>query len=275
MPRSPSPPSPASEEATAATIKSPPIARRIVWLYVISLGTLHLLALLALVPYFFSWTGVILMGLGVHIFGQGFSEWKAAGEGQADNTENQFYRSVQVIFLRTPQPGPQPPQRPVPLPPPRRPRTTKHFALRVLGELQVAKFVSYDKLRRLRDLLKMKDTIGADILYVQIRQHPPDEPLDAFYIYGGLSYGIGVLSVAGTLAGPWNYFLTSFPQDVDQFEGRAFWRSAGALWWTWNWFNLMMGSSNLFIPVDTGFTWGAGADASLGWMFLIDVAKPS
>ncbi len=48
-----------------------PVSRRIVWLYVISLGGLHLLALLAFVPYLFSWSGVVLMGLGVHIFGQG------------------------------------------------------------------------------------------------------------------------------------------------------------------------------------------------------------
>jgi stearoyl-CoA desaturase (delta-9 desaturase) len=43
----------------------------VLWRYAISLGTLHLLALLAAVPWLFSWAGVALFALGVFFFGQG------------------------------------------------------------------------------------------------------------------------------------------------------------------------------------------------------------
>jgi fatty-acid desaturase len=43
---------------------------KIRWSYALPILSLHLLALLAVLPWFFSWTGVILMVLGVHLFGQ-------------------------------------------------------------------------------------------------------------------------------------------------------------------------------------------------------------
>src|ERR1700743_930258 len=43
--------------------------RRLVWPYVIAIGLYHLIALLALVPWFFSWTGVALAVLGLYVFG--------------------------------------------------------------------------------------------------------------------------------------------------------------------------------------------------------------
>jgi fatty-acid desaturase len=43
--------------------------RRIVWSYAISLGVYHLVALLALLPWFFSWTGVAMAGFGLYVFG--------------------------------------------------------------------------------------------------------------------------------------------------------------------------------------------------------------
>src|SRR4051812_1365342 len=42
---------------------------RIVWSYAITVGIYHLVALLALLPWFFSWTGVVLVVLGLYIFG--------------------------------------------------------------------------------------------------------------------------------------------------------------------------------------------------------------
>jgi fatty-acid desaturase len=42
---------------------------RIVWSYAITVGVYHLLALLALLPWSFSWTGVALAGLGLYVFG--------------------------------------------------------------------------------------------------------------------------------------------------------------------------------------------------------------
>ena len=43
--------------------------RRIVWPYAITVGLYHLLALLALLPWCFSWTGVTLAVLGLFVFG--------------------------------------------------------------------------------------------------------------------------------------------------------------------------------------------------------------
>ena len=43
---------------------------KIRWSYALPIFALHLLALLAVLPWFFSWTGVILMVLCVHLFGQ-------------------------------------------------------------------------------------------------------------------------------------------------------------------------------------------------------------
>jgi len=42
---------------------------RILWPYAITLGVYHLLALLALVPWFFSWTAVVVMVVVVYLFG--------------------------------------------------------------------------------------------------------------------------------------------------------------------------------------------------------------
>jgi fatty-acid desaturase len=43
--------------------------RRVVWSYAIAVGIYHLVALLALMPWFFSWTGVALVILGLYVFG--------------------------------------------------------------------------------------------------------------------------------------------------------------------------------------------------------------
>lgn len=43
--------------------------RRIDWLNVVGIGTYHMLALLALLPWFFSWTGVVICVLGTYVHG--------------------------------------------------------------------------------------------------------------------------------------------------------------------------------------------------------------
>src|SRR5262249_23628040 len=42
---------------------------RIDWIYAGSIGGYHLVALLAFVPWFFSWTGVVLAFAGLYVFG--------------------------------------------------------------------------------------------------------------------------------------------------------------------------------------------------------------
>jgi stearoyl-CoA desaturase (delta-9 desaturase) len=46
---------------------------RIYWTYAVTILAIHLLALLALWPYFFSWIGVAVMIIGIHVFGQGIT----------------------------------------------------------------------------------------------------------------------------------------------------------------------------------------------------------
>ncbi len=49
------------------------VAGRILWVYVVPIVLIHMLALVAVVPWLFSWTGVAVMVLGVHVFGQGIN----------------------------------------------------------------------------------------------------------------------------------------------------------------------------------------------------------
>lgn len=46
---------------------------RVNWIYSVTIGLIHVLSLLAFIPYFFSWTGFIVMLLGIHVFGQGIT----------------------------------------------------------------------------------------------------------------------------------------------------------------------------------------------------------
>ena len=62
---------------TSETIRLPLpdtiVPGRVRWPYAITISAVHVLALLALMPWLFSWTGVIVMVLGVHVFGQGIN----------------------------------------------------------------------------------------------------------------------------------------------------------------------------------------------------------
>ncbi len=55
-----------------ASIPAPRATKPVVlfWRYALPIASIHLLALLAFVPTFFSWTGLVVCLLGVHIFGQ-------------------------------------------------------------------------------------------------------------------------------------------------------------------------------------------------------------
>ena len=63
-----------SPVSTSAMLPRPSGVRgRLLWSYVIPIVALHALALVALVPWLFSWTGLIVMVVGVHVFGQGIN----------------------------------------------------------------------------------------------------------------------------------------------------------------------------------------------------------
>lgn len=47
--------------------------RKVLWIYPVLIGGVHLLSLLVFVPYFFSWTAMAVGILGIHVFGQGIT----------------------------------------------------------------------------------------------------------------------------------------------------------------------------------------------------------
>ena len=52
-----------------ATVRSD----RVIWLYVVTVVTIHVAALAAFIPWVFSWTGVALAILGVPFYGMGIT----------------------------------------------------------------------------------------------------------------------------------------------------------------------------------------------------------
>jgi fatty-acid desaturase len=70
MPGSPAPVESAVAGPSRLTVPVARGQRRILWAYAIPIALMHLLALLALLPWLFSWTGVVVMLIGIHVFGQ-------------------------------------------------------------------------------------------------------------------------------------------------------------------------------------------------------------
>ena len=58
-----------SGDAAQARTSAPRLVRRIKWRYAAPIIFVHLVALAAFAPWFFSWTGVVVMGLGLYVFG--------------------------------------------------------------------------------------------------------------------------------------------------------------------------------------------------------------
>jgi len=61
----------ARTQELAASLAPPSgvVPRQIDWIYAVPVVAYHVVALLALVPWFFSWTGVVLAVLGLYVFG--------------------------------------------------------------------------------------------------------------------------------------------------------------------------------------------------------------
>jgi len=55
------------------TLPTGVVRGRLRWAYVIALSVVHLGALAALIPWLFSWTGLVLCIAGIHVFGQGIN----------------------------------------------------------------------------------------------------------------------------------------------------------------------------------------------------------
>ncbi len=71
------PAAPSSIEPTKAVPRFTPrklplpksVHRQVLWIYAIPIPTVHLLACLAFIPYYFTWTGLIVAIIGIHVFG--------------------------------------------------------------------------------------------------------------------------------------------------------------------------------------------------------------
>ncbi|MEM7227472.1 MAG: fatty acid desaturase [Planctomycetota bacterium] len=63
----------ASEDAPRLPLPDEVVPGDINWPYAITIGVFHLAALLVVLPWFFTWTGVITMAVGVFVFGQGIN----------------------------------------------------------------------------------------------------------------------------------------------------------------------------------------------------------
>jgi fatty-acid desaturase len=62
-------PSPQSSQSFRLSHPSTVDQRSVIWVYAIAFVTLHLLSLFALVPWLFSWTGLLMIPLGNYVFG--------------------------------------------------------------------------------------------------------------------------------------------------------------------------------------------------------------
>ena len=152
----------------------------------------------------------------------------------------------------------------------------RELQIRMLGGLNVSKFVDASKIKRVRDLLKWKVGPTVDILFFEIRDQ--NHGLSAFYAYGGGGLGVGGYWVSNTHKETFmpNYFMTSKPILVSQFAGVSPFSSGGIWKYSMNFLHMMgtpKGVDNVYIEYfRTGTTVGGGTSTTMGYMDLIDVA---
>ena len=163
-------------------------------------------------------------------------------------------------FPLTPAPAPPPTPAPVPAAPPQ--KGSKWFRIRQMG----AGSYGAGTLGKIGKVSKLpKVGVAVDVMFFQIQDTYNME--QASYMYVGAGAGLGLKSVSATFVGPWNKFTTSARVELDQFEGVARFTSGGGLWWTWNYLHILgtpSGVKSVYIDMDTGFTWGAGASTTAG-----------
>jgi OmpA family protein len=194
----------------------------------------------------------------------------AVGEEQSTsrNPDDPKDRSVEFVIvprgLRS-----QSPPRLVPPPPP----VTKHFRLRLLGDLTLS---GTPKWSPSGGRLGGGAAAEGQLFEIQDTEHR----LSAFYGYSGLGLGVGisVLWLSGTAAGPWNDFTTSAPMNVGDFGGFTRFTSAGVWTETYNIMHMMgtpPGVEAVYMRVNTGKTYGAGATTTAGPLQLVAGPMPA
>jgi hypothetical protein len=183
----------------------------------------------------------------------------AVGEEHANPKlrDDQRDRAVSLVILPRTHRDP-PPQRKTPPPP----AATTKFQVRLLGETTLT---GIPKLRPPRARMGAGPAVDGMIFEIKDVEHQ----LSAFYGYSGMGIGVGLnlAWLSGTDCGPWNAFTTSAPMNVGDFGGLTRFTSAGGGNYTKNWVHMMgtpKGVDSVYIMINTGTTYGAGATSTLG-----------
>lgn len=183
------------------------------------------------------------------------TQLEAIGEEEAQThaLEEEKDRAVELIVLPVAKESPPPPKK-IPPPPP----VSAEFKVRLLGGLSgsAGPYQTEQNFFQIADIKNNRT---------------------AFYTYTSMGVGRGFIPrvpISVTMKGPWNAFRTTAEIRVSQFEGAARFTTAGAGPWTSNHLNMMglpPGVSTIprVLPIDTGFTIGAGASTSVGKMTWI------
>lgn len=148
-----------------------------------------------------------------------------AKSAQPDETEDLFYRSVQILFLPLPVPDDQPePIRPDPIPPPRKPKwETVEYRIRLVSGGGVS------------------GVIGAEAYMFEILDVENNNI--GLYAYAapiaGMSLPVPKVKVPNvtpswSFRGPWNSFRQPRVLGAGGFQGPAKYYSASAIKWSWN-----------------------------------------
>jgi hypothetical protein len=172
------------------------------------------------------------------------------GDSVAGTRRQELTQARAVSLMATPLahiPVPAPTPAPVTVP------TNTTFKIRLLGALSASASV-----------------VTLERLFFQIWDSSHD--VTCFYMYqsGGFAKGRGP-SLSATLSGPWNTFTTTAALSVDQFGGAARFSTAGSMWWTVNYLNMMglpkgVATSPNPLELETGFTMGLGISTTVGEM---------
>lgn len=139
---------------------------------------------------------------------------------------------------------------PAPVPgPPAKPKKGKSFAVRLLGAVGAGAGA------------------GGEVLFFQFWD--TENKLTAFYIYFGGGIGVSAKVMpkgTGTGPGDWNPFETAEAVSVGSFGSFARFTTVGGGAWSANWLNVMAPgeSGPLYLALNTGTTWGAGASTTVG-----------
>lgn len=181
----------------------------------------------------------------------------AVGEENSVSTLADDPRDRSVEFVILPLAIPEPTPRRVPPPP----AVARRFRLRLLGDIGLSGVP-----RRLpRGSLGAGAAAVAQIFEIE----DTENGLSAFYGYSGIGIGAGFegLFLSATDAGPWNEFTTSAPMNVGDFGGFSRFTTAGAGNATLNYLYMAgtpAGVDPVYLEINTGTTYGAGANSTIG-----------